>query len=1574
MNNNVQYYKAILVCFCFLWVSYYHASNPILGKTSQIGFIENKGQIVDQNHNYNSLVKYLLISPGINVQLRSNGFSYDVYKTIDNNPKKEKGHKHDHNNEDSGEKDFSLIKTYFHRIDIDFIGSNKNPLLLAEGLIQEKINFYTSFEEHARLVQANKCKKVVYKDLYNGIDLEMVALPKSGAPVKFNFIVKPGADPSVIKWRYNGSELPPEIVNRSIKMHFSFPEINQNTILDESIPASFEMETNNQIKITYKKQSSIFSFNFEKYDNEKTLVIDPTPQLTWGTYYGDVENDISYATKVDGNNDVYIAGQTSSLINIATLGAFQIAISGTSDGFIAKFDPAGNRLWATYIGGSGTEALHSVSFDLSNNVYTTGFTNSTNFPVSFGCHQAVSGGGIDLVVAKFSSAGALLWSTYYGGAGNDVTGVGGSFPSLSSCSVRNGFLHVCSGTTSNANISTPGTYKPSYSGTMDAYAVKFDLNGNRIWGTYFGGSQNEGGCDIDADNLGNVAIVGTTFSSGLFSSGYVSVYPGLRSGYAVVLNAAGTNTVWGTYLNGGSGFSNICSCEYDASNNLVFGGFVVGDYTFPTTLGCYKPTYFATCAAALGKFNPLGVPIWITLYGGCDEDHGYDVSLNSSGDIFISGETSSICDVATQCSHKDNLNPMVDLWDCFVAKFTSAGAFVWGTYYGGADSDKPYRLAADNSNYVYLTGSTGSPSQISTSGSFQPAFIGSGFKDDAFLAKFYDCKIADKPTIVATPTAVCLGNTTTLSIATGSLNNATHWQWYTGSCGGSAIGTGTSIVVSPTAATTYYVRGEGACTACECATISIGVNPNPTVTIAPLTPTICSGASSTMTAIGASSYTWSPLAVFSSTIMVSPLATAIYTVIGKDVNGCISVPVASTVYVNPTPTISVNSGTICSGQSFTLNPIGAITYTYAGGSHIVSPLSSSTYSVIGENAFGCVSLPVTSTITVTPNPTITVNNGTICSGSSFTIIPGGAMSYTYEGGSSVVKPTTSRTYTVIGEDAIGCVSLPVTSTITVYPTPTITLASGTICSGESFTLSPSGAISYTYSSGGPIVSPVTNTTYTVIGESIFGCISTQTAAVQISPKPSIVISGVNQICYGGNTTLVASGAITYSWSNGATTNTIYTSPSSTTNFTVYGSNIYGCVGTETIAVIVNLIPVLSVSGNSVLCSGESTTITLGGAASYSWSPGTDLNTVFGSSVICTPPHSTTYTVVAASANGCTTNIAIPISVIPSPTLSISATPTVICEGESAILSAFGASTYSWSPTFYLNSVSANPTTVNPTLTTTYTLQGFNNSPPNYCISTKTVQVKVVPKIIAKIEPVPPLCIGQSNNLKASGGNTYSWMPKTGLSKPTSSNTAVQTTVNTTYTVTVSQNGACPAQATVNIIVVPIPIIEAGQDTSVVIGESIVLKGKGNVTVGFIPIDGPALHCNYCNSLIVSPQNTTCYRLRGENSYGCVAYDDVCVRVIKDWDVYIPNTFTPSNDGINEFFIPIGYGIDYINLTIFDRWGNKLYREEKTEKGWDGRYQGKLCKQDVYVYLVEIKTMEGAMVRKTGQITILSPSN
>ncbi|MDI6832289.1 MAG: FISUMP domain-containing protein [Bacteroidales bacterium] len=216
------------------------------------------------------------------------------------------------------------------------------------------------------------------------------------------------------------------------------------------------------------------------------------------------------------------------------------------------------------------------------------------------------------------------------------------------------------------------------------------------------------------------------------------------------------------------------------------------------------------------------------------------------------------------------------------------------------------------------------------------------------------------------------------------------------------------------------------------------------------------------------------------------------------------------------------------------------------------------------------------------------------------------------------------------------------------------------------------------------------------------CDSCASLNVTVSASPST-------ICSGSSSTLSASGADSYEWSTGATTNSIIVTPSASTTYTVTGTTS-GCSTTATVNVIVNTSPSVTVSASpSTICSGSSSTLTATGADSYEWSTGATTN-----SITVTPSVSTTYTVTGTT-SGCSATTTANVTVNTSPSVTVSASPSPICSGSPSTLTAAGATSYQWSTGATTNSI-----TVTPSASTTYTVTGTASG----CSATATVNVTV----------------------------------------------------------------------------------------------------------------------------------------------------------------------------------------------------------------------------------------------------------
>ncbi len=948
--------------------------------------------------------------------------------------------------------------------------------------------------------------------------------------------------------------------------------------------------------------------------------------------------------------------------------------------------------------------------------------------------------------------------------------------------------------------------------------------------------------------------------------------------------------------------------------------------------------------------------------------------------------------------------------------------------------------------------------------------------------------VSSTSTIAITPatSTICAGQSMTLS-TTGTA----PFVW-TASSGTNPPSTAT-VVVTPTTTTTYTVlAGPGTCTAQATATVS--VIPAFTISVTPPSVFLCNGSTSTLTASGATNYTWTPFyglnAYTGANVVANPTVTTTYTITG--VNGTCTNSTTATVSVAIVNTsVTASSPNYCSGSTpVTLTGSGATTYSWAPGSSLTStsgttvgatPSVTTIYTVTGSTGTCSSSNTISINGFVSPTITITPPGTVICNGSSSALTASGATNYSwtplyglnaYTGANVVANPTITTTYTIVGVNGVCTNSTTATVTVTTLNT-TVTASSPNYCTGGTpVTLTAgSGAASYSWapatglsSTSGTTVSatPSVATIYTVTGTT-GACSSTKTISVNGASTPTITITPPGTvICSGSSSALTASGATNYSWTplsglSAYTGPNVTANPTVTTTYTIVGVNGI-CTNTTTATVSVTVInPTVTASSTNYCIGGSPVTLTGTGATTYSWAPGSSLSTTTGSVVSATPSVTTTYTLTGTNGT-CNNTTTISITVVPNPTITITSPSTVICLGAAGTtLTASGANTYTWSP----GSTNGTTLNANPLTTTTYTAFGQTAAGcaavPG--IITVSVTSTPVPTLTASSSTV---CLTNTVSITANpnSGYTYSWLPASEIqgvantssiiAKPTSSATVI-------YTLTLS-NGVCVASNTISLAVslctpptanfstltndsictkgcvsftntttgaLPInyqwvfpggtpptstlanpevcyfapgnytvaliatniygsdtiiknnyinvadtPDVRALFDTTIRIGQTVAISASGAVSYLWFPNNG-TLGCNTCASTIASPTVTTQYIVTGYNSPYCRSRDTITVIVDATCgDFFVPNAFSPNNDGLNETINVHGYCISIFNLQIFNRWGEKVFETSSKENSWDGTYKGKPLDTGVFVYRADGISIDGKAFSMKGNITLI----
>jgi len=496
----------------------------------------------------------------------------------------------------------------------------------------------------------------------------------------------------------------------------------------------------------------------------------------------------------------------------------------------------------------------------------------------------------------------------------------------------------------------------------------------------------------------------------------------------------------------------------------------------------------------------------------------------------------------------------------------------------------------------------------------------------------------------------------------------------------------------------------------------------------------------------------------------------------------------------PSISLVTSNGTICANQtlSLTVNATSASSYSWNGSGVFSSPTSSSSavtgaitgnYSVTVSNGCGSTNSIIAVTVLPSPNLSVVCSASTICAGQALTLTASGANTYTWSNGITngvVFNPTVSATYTVIG-NANTC-NASSTIAINVNPLPSIVANSITICSGQQATLSASGASTYTWSntsnSSSLVITPTITTNFSVTATSSLGCINNFTTQVVVTNSPAITLYSTS-ICAGNTATLMAGGANTFTWSNGALTNSIIVTPLVSTGYTVSGS-LVGCPGIAvgTTTVLVNPLPVVTVSGNSLVCLGSSISQTLSGANSYS------INAISTASILTlTPTVTTNYTFTALSVNACSASIVKNITVATLPIITISGS-SFVCNGSSITQTLLGASSYS------LNGTSTGTLlTLSPITNTIFIINGVNT---NGCSSSinNSITVNALPSL-SLTSSSPTICVGKTVTLTATGANLYTW-----VGNGTGSSIVVTPTASITYSVVGTSVANCTVSASI----------------------------------------------------------------------------------------------------------------------------------------------------------------------------------
>lgn len=912
----------------------------------QLGFQENKGQIAASDDKPASYVLFKAEAPGLNIWVTTSGLTYQFFKKEEDDEIKQTNLLND-----------NKVKNEWSRVDMILKNSViKKENIIAEGdITQGNVNYFFSYCPNG-VSNVKTFTRITISEVYKGIDWVIYTSGNGG--IKHDFIVHPKADPGQIKLIYEGSGKF-EVKNNQIHFESELGGVTEGRLF------CYQGEQSNSISSDYTIKKNIHPL----YLGAGTLPL---------------------------NQDIQLLNEMKAVKSEIFSYEIGIKLNDYNNAQTITIDP--QLTWATFYGGNGADGPMSVDCDANNNVYVTGYTDNvagTTFPLQAwgGAYFYSAAGYFGSFIMRFDPNGVLVWSTFYGsGRGQSITcdGAGG--------------IYVTGYTRGAFPTLDPGGgayYQSVFGGfNYDAFILKFDNAGNRLWATYYGGASDEEAYSIALDGANNIYIVGSTTSNaltfplqaraGAYNQGTAG---GSRDAFIARFTNSGVLT-WATYY-GGSGEDEAYAIAFDAADNVYVTGYTrSSELTFP--LQSWGGAYFDNIYGGGGngdgfilRFTNAGTSTWSTYYGGTGHDVGTSVACDASDNLYVVGyATSTAATFSLQAwAGAYNQAAFGGAVDAFILRFTNIGTRTWATYYGGSGTDIPFysyhHIEIDDCGNLYVSLNTTS-SNIYKLGStacgnfYDSSFGGTGGSGygDAFIIKFSNNGAVLWATYLGGNgadfrEAIALDNNDNLYVvgewaagpipATYPFTNPGGGAYFDNTYGGSDDGY--IVKFSPVVPVLSQSQVNNA--ACSPCSGSVTVN------IACADPNF--------------NYTWSngsqTLNSLSATNTISGLCPGNYTVTVTDA-ACVVVPYTATFTITGTScnicTITaqttVNTNITCSGTSNgtvivnTSNGTGPYAYIWSNGqtTQVASGLAQGSYIVTVVDAGGCTATAVASLTAPSP--------------------------------------------------------------------------------------------------------------------------------------------------------------------------------------------------------------------------------------------------------------------------------------------------------------------------------------------------------------------------------------------------------------------------------------------------------------------------------------------------------------------------------------------------------------------------------------------------------------------------------
>jgi hypothetical protein len=599
----------------------------------------------------------------------------------------------------------SQTDSRFNSLRMRFVHANPHPAKDAIEELPSKVNYFIGNDPARWMHNVPTYAKIRYHDVYPGVDITYYGNPSQ---LEYDFAIAAGADPKTILLDFEGVDHLDLDVHGDLLLRSNGQQslqLHKPFIYQEMNGARQEVAGN------YVLRNHLVGFEISGYDSSKPLVVDPV--FVYSTLLSGGGDEAGWAIATDRDGNVYVTGDTNSDRFPLSKKSLQRTYGGSTDVFVSKLSADGSKLlYSTYLGGSGAEVGYGIALDPEGNIYVTGDSSSTDFPVVKPLQPTLKGAP-DIFVAKLSTDGsALLYSTYIGGSNGD-RGNGIAVDSSGNACVT-GYTHSKDFPTANPIQAAFG------GGNAGAFVLKLNPTGSALlYSTYLGGGNDRPdiGTAIAVDSAGNAYVTGFTNSRDFPTVKPLQPFVGPTDVFVAKLNATGSALLYSTHL-GGSADDEAMGIAIDAAGSAYVTGETESP-NFPTTPGAFSRTCVSVPAhsaigdicsggdAFISKLSPDGSAlIYSTYLNGSGFEVGRSIAVGKDGSVYVTGFTGS-----RDFPRYDPLQKAFGggEFDAFVVKLNPSGStLTYSTYLGGSGDEGAYGITLDPNDDAYVTGFTSS--------------------------------------------------------------------------------------------------------------------------------------------------------------------------------------------------------------------------------------------------------------------------------------------------------------------------------------------------------------------------------------------------------------------------------------------------------------------------------------------------------------------------------------------------------------------------------------------------------------------------------------------------------------------------------------------------------------------------------------------------------------------------------------------------------------------------------------------------------------------------------------------------